>query len=365
MWFAAHWSLVLVGWQMLQESTWPLPVVILGFAAYRLHVAVRAWRQEVAAVSRDFDNLRRRLQIYAESGSSAQETENAPVLIDLWMARPWKKMSKPQLVLLDREAQRDSPPYLQPKIRALFREKYHADPPHWTSVALDSISARMAFVNLFSARVSSPLVQPKGSGPDPRSYVEEFLQQADGSPAKWAEVLEKVLKRYGIAWFESLVEYVEQRDDIGPWPPEITVAQSERLEMILWILYEEYVRSRPLLSDREAVRHLHLRLPPSLLDVPITKRGFRDETESRSEWIDGIETSVDRRVLCLDYEPLPDIVPLGVLMENHPGWQIEFKWNHLALIAQVGFSREQARGRVKPTKLDQDCGLTLHRMPVP
>ena len=95
------------------------------------------------------------------------------------------------------------------------------------------------------------------------------------------------------------------------------------------------------------------------------KGGFRDETESWPEWIDGIETSVDRRVLSLDYEPLPDIVPLAALMENHLGWQIEFKWNHLALIAQVGFSREQARGRVKPTKLDQDCGLTVHRMPVP
>jgi hypothetical protein len=343
-WFAAHWSLVLVGWQVLQESKWALPVLILGFAAYRLHVAVRAWRQEVAAVSRDSDNLRRRLQIYAESGSSAHETEDAPALIDLWMTRPWKKMSKPQLALLYREAQRDSPPYLQLKIRALFREKYHSYPPHWTLVALDSLAARMAFVNLFSARVSSLLVQPKGSGPDPCSYVEEFLPQADGSPAKWAEVLEKDLKRYGIAWFESLVEYVEQRDDVGPWPPEITGAQSERMEMILWILYEEYVGSRPLLSEREAVRRLHLRLPPSLLDVPITKRGFRDETGSR--WIDGIETSVDRRVLSLDYEPLPDIVPLEALAENHPGWQIEFQWNHLALIAQVGFSREQARGGV-------------------
>jgi len=49
----------------------------------------------------------------------------------------------------------------------------------------------------------------------------------------------------------------------------ITVSQSERLEVILWILYEEYVGWRPLPSDREAVRHLHLRVPPSLLDVPI------------------------------------------------------------------------------------------------
>jgi hypothetical protein len=336
MWFAGQWHLVLVGWQILLESKWALPVIILGFAAYRLHVGVRAWRQEVAAVSRDFDNLRRRLQIYAESGTSPPETENAPALIELWMARPWRKMSKPQLVLLDREAQRDSGPYLQSKIRALFREKYHADPLHCRWVALDSISARMAFVNLFSARVSSLLVQPHESGPDPCSYVEEFLQQADGSPAKWAEVLEKDLKRHGTGWFESLVEYVEQRDDVAPWPPEITVEQSERLEMIMWVLYEEHVRLRPLLSDREAVRHLHLRLPACLLDVPITKRAFRDETESRLEWIDGVETSVDRRVLSLDYEPLPDTVPLVALVENHPGWQIECKWNHLALIAQVG-----------------------------
>jgi hypothetical protein len=203
-------------------------------------------------------------------------------------------------------------------------------------VALDSIAARMVFVNLFSARVSSLPVQPQGSGPDPWCYVEEFLQVSDGSPAEWAEVLEKDLKRHGIAWFESLVEYVEQRDDIAPCPPEITVEQSERLEMITWILYEEHVRSRPLLSDREVVRHLHLRLPPCLLHVPITKRAFRDETESRSEWIDGIEKSVERRVLSLDYEPLPDTLPLGALMENHAGWEIEFKWNHLALIAQVG-----------------------------
>jgi hypothetical protein len=264
------------------------------------------------------------------------------------MTRLWKKMSKPQLVLLYREAQRASPSYLGQKICGLLREKYRADPPHWMCVAVDSICARMVFVNLFSARGSSPLVEPKGSGPAPVSYAEAFLQQADGSPAKWADVLEKDLKRYGIAWYQSLVEYVEQRDDIGLWPPEITASHSERLEMILWILYEEYVGWRPLLSDREAVRHLHLRVPPSLLDVPITKCGFRDETESRSEWIDGVETFIDRRVLSLDYEPLPEIVPLAALMENHAGGQVEFKWNRLALIAQVGFRGFQMRASQRP-----------------
>jgi hypothetical protein len=336
MWYVGQWNLVLVGWRMFQESTWPVPALVLGFAAYRLYVAVRAWRQEGVAVSRDFDNLRRRLQVYAEFGRSSQEIEDVRALIALWMTRLWKKMSKPQLVLLYREAQRDNPSYLRQEISDLLREKYRSDPPHWMCVAVDSICARMAFVNLFSARGSSPLVEPNGSGPEPLSYVEAFLQQDRGSPAKWADVLEKDLKRYGIAWYQNLVEYVEQRDDIGQWPPEISVSHSERLEVILWILYEEYVGWRPLLSDREAVRHLHLRVPPSLLDVPITKRSFRYETESRSEWVNGIETFVERRILSLDYEPLPEIVPLSALMENHHGWQVELKWNRLALIAHWG-----------------------------
>jgi len=41
-------------------------------------------------------------------------------------------------------------------------------------------------------------------------------------------------------------------------------------------------------------------------------------------------------------------------MENHEGWQVELKWNRLALIAQLvpsGFRPKLARGG-KPTELD-------------
>ncbi|HXJ43023.1 MAG TPA: hypothetical protein VNH18_27325, partial [Bryobacteraceae bacterium] len=299
MWYGAQWRFVSEGWQMVRESPWPITAVVLGFAAYRLYVAVRAWRKEVVSASRDFDNLRRRLQIYAEFGSSAQETEDISALITLWMTRAWKKMSKPQLLLLYREAQRDSPSCLGQKIHVLVREHCGEDPRHWSWVALDSICARIAFVNLFSACDSSPFVEPNGSGPHCPSYVEAFLTQPDRSPAKWADLLEKDLRRYGKAWFQTLVECVEQRDDIGLWPPEITGSHAERLEMVLWILYEEYIGSRPLPRHREAVRHLHLHVPPSLLDVPITRQDFRDETESGPEGT-GMERFVDRRVLSLD-----------------------------------------------------------------
>src|SRR6266404_7861231 len=116
MWYAGQWNLILVGWRMFQESTWPVPAVALGFAAYRLYIAVRAWRQEGVAVSRDFDNLRRRLQVYAEFGRSSRKTKDIRALIALWMTRLWKNMSKPQLILLYREAQRDKPSYLRQAI---------------------------------------------------------------------------------------------------------------------------------------------------------------------------------------------------------------------------------------------------------
>src|SRR5437868_5263273 len=131
MWYVGQWNLVLVGWRMLQESAWSMPALVVGFAACRFYIAVRAWRQEGAAVSRDFDNLSRRLQIYAEFARSSQEIEDIRALIALWITRLWNNMSRPQLILLYREAQRAKASYLRQEVCDLLREKYRADSSHW------------------------------------------------------------------------------------------------------------------------------------------------------------------------------------------------------------------------------------------
>ena len=361
MWYGAQRSLVLVAWHMFQESIWPIPVVVLCFAAYRLRIAVRAWLQEAAAVSRDFDNFRRRLQIYSGPGNLTEEAKDVSALVTFWIARLWNTMSRPQLALLYREAQRDSPHYLRQQICDFLKEKYHTDPPHWTWVALDTIIARTVFVNLFFVRVSRRLFEPTELGPDPLSYLGVFLREPHEWPAKWADVLEKDIKRYGSAWYQGLVEHVEQRNDVGLWPPEVTTSHAERLEIILWILHEQFLGSRPLLSDRETAHRLHLRVPASLLCVPITKRRFSHETQDVSKWIGGIEQSSDRSILSLNYEPLPEMETLSAVIKDHRGWQIELTWNRLTLIACVSSGTVKGELAIAGKPPEPDQGFALDR----
>ncbi|MEO8127804.1 MAG: hypothetical protein ABJF23_31735 [Bryobacteraceae bacterium] len=303
------------------------------------------------------------MQIYAGPGNVAEDAKDITALISFWLTRLGQTMSRPQLALLYRDAQRDSPDYLRRQIYDFLKGTFLTDPPHWMWVALDCITARVVFVNLFTARVSSPLLGKKEQGPDPLSYLERFLSEPNEWPTKWAVILEEDIKRYGRAWYQRLVEHVEQRNDVGLWPPQVTTSQAERLEIILWILYERYIGLRPLLSDRETAHRLHLRVPTPLLDVPITTRCFGHETPGFSQSIDGMNRSSEGSVLSLQYEPLPGTETLTAVIANHRGWQIELSWNRLTLIACVnpGAVRADLAGANKRAEAGQPFGLPQAR----